>query len=371
QAGGTELFSRAVENVCRTIVNDLSFTVSVQNGIVGPNTEFSVHAADGAGRALPHLAVKAVWELPDLMITAAAPAAEEASDVVSIVKTDANGNALVSYPNDEAFRNKIVCLTVSTALSQAETATAEMRKLDALCATEAHYVYYENLADAYKSVTVASGEYTLGAVAHDKRAGAKEKSRTVTLASYAIDVHPVTNAQYAAYLYTTDSDAVPEYFDNDDYNQEHQPVVGITAADAEAYAAWLSAQTGWRFRLPTDDEWEAAARAGTEYIYPWGDDLPSKAKSANYKGNGKFKAPSPVGSFANGTNAWQLEDMAGNVWEWTASSREAQEGFRTVKGGSWMDGPVDLRISNFKNIDTASGSPDVGFRLVKEDTDEN
>ena len=347
QADGTELFSRKVESVCQSILNNLEFTISTKNGIVGPDTEFLVNVSDSTGASVPNLSVKVVWEIPDMAISTASA---EIPEVVSVVKTDGNGNVKIDYPVGEEYRNKIVCLTVSTAFSMSDTATTEMRKLDAQSAVEGHYVYYENIESAYKSVTIEAGEYATGAVAQDRRAGIKEKERTAELASFAIDIYPVTNMQYAAYLYTTDALSRPEYFDNDDYNQEQQPVVGITAADAEAYAAWLSEQTGWSFRLPTDDEWEVAARAGTENIYPWGDDVPSKSKTANYKGNGRFKTPSPVGSFMNGNNAWGLVDMAGNVWEWTATSREAQEGFRTVKGGSWMDGPVDLRISNYKNI---------------------
>lgn len=368
QADGTELFSRKIESVCQSILNNLQFTISAKNGIVGPDTEFTVNVSDNTGAAVPNLSVKAVWEIPDLAISTTT---EEIPEVVSLVKTNGSGNAKIDYPVGEGFLNKIVCLTVSTAFSMSDAATTEMRKLDALSAVEGHYVYYDNLEAAYKSVTVEAGEYKTGAVAQDRRAGIKEKERTVELSSFAIDVYPVTNMQYAAYLYTIDADFAPEYFNNDDYNHDKQPVVGITAADAEAYAQWLSEQTGWNFRLPTDDEWEVAARAGTENIYPWGDDVPSKSKSANYKGNGTFKTPSPVGSFDNGNNAWGLVDMAGNVWEWTATSREAQEGFRTVKGGSWMDGPVDLRISNYKNIDAESNGPDVGFRLVKEVIDEN
>ena len=60
--------------------------------------------------------------------------------------------------------------------------------------------------------------------------------------------------------------------------------------------------------------------------------------------------------------------MSGNVWEWTSSAKNESEGSsnKTVKGGSWMDGPADLRISNYKNIDVNNGYPDVGIRLIKE-----
>ncbi|MBQ9630764.1 MAG: SUMF1/EgtB/PvdO family nonheme iron enzyme, partial [Treponema sp.] len=148
-------------------------------------------------------------------------------------------------------------------------------------------------------------------------------------------------------------------------------VVGISASQAEAYAAWLSEQTGWTFRLPTDDEWEVAARAGSEVIYPWGNDDPKKAKAANFKGNGKYKYTSPVGSFESGNNAWGISDMSGNVWEWTSTNRSEDETLRTVKGGSFMDGPTDLRISNYKNIPADVGERDVGFRLVKEVSNED
>lgn len=363
QADGTELFSRKVEAVCKSIVENLVFEIPTANGFVNPETEFSVKVSDKSGAAVSGLSVKASWEIPALPITTTIG---EVPGVVSVVKTDSRGKAKIDFPMDEVFKGKILCLTVSTPFSMSERATKAMRKLDAETAVEGHYFYIENFDDFFKSVDIKGGEYSTGSVPQDSRAGAKEKKRTATLSAYAIDVVPVTNYQYAAYLYLTESDMFPEYFDNSDYNQENQPVVGITAADAESYAAWLSAQTGEKYRLPTDDEWEVAARADTTNVYPWGDEAPNKAKAANFRGNGKFNAPSPVGSFMNGANAWGIVDLSGNVWEWTSMVRDGEEGFRTVKGGSWMDGPLDLRISNFKNIDSEVGSPDVGFRLVKD-----
>lgn len=367
QAGGTELFSRKVEAVCQSILNNLVISVETPNGIVTSETVFKAHVQDKAGKAVENLTLKAVWEIPALAI---AYSFEEIPEVVSIVNTDSEGNAEISFPVAEEFNGKIVCLTVSTALSNSKTATSEMKKIDASGAAEAHYVYFQDMADAFKSVDVAAGEYKTGAVAQDRRATSKEAARTVTLGSYAIDLAPVTNAQYAAYLYATNAETYPEYFDNSDYNQDNQPVIGVSAKDAEAYAAWLSAQTGNKYRLPTDDEWEVAARAGTENIYPWGDESADKVKAANCRKNGQFDYTSPVGSFMNGANSWGLVDMAGNVWEWTSTTRNCDEGQRTVKGGSWMDGPADLRISNFKNIDSEMGTEEVGFRLVKEISNE-
>lgn len=367
QAGGTELYSRKVEGVCRSILNNLVLSVETKNGLAGPSTVFTVKAADKTGAAVANLNLKAKWEVAALPITLTS---EEVEEVVSFVKTGADGTAVVPYPVAEEYLGKTVCLTVSTSVATGDNVTKEMRKIDAESSVEGHFAYFENLDLAFASVAVEAGEYKTGAVAADKRAGSKEAERTVTLAAYSIDLNPVTNAQFAAYLYLTDSDKYPEYFDNYDYNQDNQPVVGVSAADAEAYAAWLSEQTGAKYRLPTDDEWEVAARAGVECIFPWGNETPAKTKSANFKGNGQYKTPSPVGAFMSGANSWGLVDMAGNVWEWTSTARDAEEGFRTVKGGSWMDGPMDLRISNFKNIDAEVGTPDVGFRLVKEMNDE-
>ena len=92
-------------------------------------------------------------------------------------------------------------------------------------------------------------------------------------------------------------------------------LINVSWYDAAAYAAWLSSQTGDRYRLPSEAEWEYAARAGTETVYSWGNDIGDNR--ANCDGCpsqwDEFKT-APVGSFA--ANAWGVHDMHGNVWEW-------------------------------------------------------
>ena len=365
QEGATELFSRRIEAICEDIVKNLVITMSAPDGFISPETQISVKVTDKAGKAVSGLTLKAYWEVSSLLASAS-----EAQEVVSTIKTDSKGTASVEYPVAAEYKNKPVTLTVSTAFALSAQASKAMKKFDKDSAVDARYIHCEDFNANYKFVDIEAGEFNAGAVAQDTTAGKKEATHKATTEAYAMAVTPVTNAEYAAYLHVTRSDSVPEYFENSDYNQDKQPVVGITYNDAEAYAAWLSSQTGAKYRLPTEEEWEKAARAGNETIYPWGDEAPNKAKCANFKGNKQFKFPSPVGSFEKGNNAWGLSDMAGNVWEWTTTDRtenaDEESTMRVVKGGSWMDGPKDLRISNYRSIEGQNVSPDVGFRLVKE-----
>ncbi|MBQ0161950.1 MAG: SUMF1/EgtB/PvdO family nonheme iron enzyme [Treponema sp.] len=365
QEKSTEIMARKVEAVCSAIADNIVLTIEQKDGFINSTTTIAVSAKDKGGNAIAGLQLKAVFEQPYLAISMED---DELAESVSIVTTDAKGNATVEYPVDEEYKNRVVNFTLTTTFSLADKTTTGMRAIDGQSCVEGRFYCIDDVKEVFKTVEIAAGNYTTGAVATDARATGKEEARKAKLAKYEMCVAPVTNGQYAIYLFLTRNDETPEYFDNDDYNQPDLPVIGVTVENANAYAAWLSEQTGAKFRLPTDDEWEVAAHAGTEYVYPWGDDDPSKGKKANYKGNGKFKKPSPVGSFDNGNNAWGLTDMAGNVWEWTSSARNAESNpsMATVKGGSWMDGPVDLRISNFKNVNKERGYPDVGFRLVRQ-----
>jgi formylglycine-generating enzyme required for sulfatase activity len=163
------------------------------------------------------------------------------------------------------------------------------------------------------------------------------------------------------------------------------PVVCVSFADAQAYARWLSRETGRRFRLPTGDEWEYAARAGTRTRYPWGDDAApaicrhgNVADRARARANGAdgsdvraympcddgFAATAPAGSLA--PNPWGLHDMIGNVWEWTTDCLDASCISRVDRGASWTNSPKYVRIAA-RHPDLAAGRTSVlGFRVVED-----
>jgi formylglycine-generating enzyme required for sulfatase activity len=136
-----------------------------------------------------------------------------------------------------------------------------------------------------------------------------------------------------------------------------RPVINVTWDDAQQYVAWFSKMTGQRYRLLTEAEWEYAARAGTTTAYSWGDEIGKG--NANCNGCGSkwdYRGTSPVGSFK--PNAFGLDDMAGNVWQWVEDCDHADyneaptDGSawitgdcsnRGVRGGSWLNGPQFLR----------------------------
>ena len=168
------------------------------------------------------------------------------------------------------------------------------------------------------------------------------------------------------------------------------PVVCVSWNDAQAYLAWLSAQTGEAYRLPTEAEWEYAARAGTTTARFWGDDPHQACDYANVADQtqgpgGVFQVnqhlcrdghwyPAPVGSYR--PNPWGLSDMLGNVWEWTCSAFEETYGgsetrcesdsdYRPVRGGGWYVEPMLVRAASRIADSPPFRTADTGFRPVR------
>lgn len=143
-----------------------------------------------------------------------------------------------------------------------------------------------------------------------------------------------------------------------------RPVINVSYDEAVAYAQWLSKSTGKHYRLPTEDEWEFAARAGSTTAYWWGNEIGSN--NANCNGCGSKwdgKGTAPVGSFK--PNAYGLYDTAGNVWEWTSSCQGDCQ-LRVVRGGSWAYKPDFLRVF-VRSWDVATlRYSNIGFRLVQD-----
>lgn len=157
----------------------------------------------------------------------------------------------------------------------------------------------------------------------------------------------------------------------------NRPVVNVSGFEATAYANWLGQQRNMQCRLPTEAEWEYAARGGKQTAYPWGDELGNN--NANCAGCGSQwdgKESAPVGSFA--ANAFGLYDMSGNVFEWTCSNwRDQFDGSeqrcnndsndvqaRVLRGGSWFDFPGGLRVSYRSYFPPDYRYDFVGFRVL-------
>ena len=133
------------------------------------------------------------------------------------------------------------------------------------------------------------------------------------------------------------------------------PASWVSWADARAYAEWLSRETGEKYRLLSEAEWEYVVRAGSTTPYPWGDELGTNRANCWACGD-EYEFSAPVGQFA--PNAWGLHDAVGNGWEWVedcwndthegapseASARlEGDCSDHVIRGGSWRDGPRELR----------------------------
>lgn len=160
------------------------------------------------------------------------------------------------------------------------------------------------------------------------------------------------------------------------------PVVGVTWFEAEAYACWLDSRLrknrtkipkGYAIRLPTEAEWEMAARGPSARAYPWGEEM--KGDEANVRD--ALRGPSSVGLFSRGGTPQGLMDMGGNVWEWTLSldrpypyrSDDGRndleyEGQRVLRGGSYDAGPRRARGAARAHAPMREVARDIGFRLT-------
>lgn len=212
----------------------------------------------------------------------------------------------------------------------------------------------------------------------------EKPAHKVTLTKpYKLAKTEVTVAQYMACVKAGvcekpewDAANVPEYYSTmgEALKGENYPIVGVSWNDATAYVKWLSKETGKPYRLPTEAEWEYAARGGKEGAYPWGQSIGKN--NANCSGDlcgDKFAYTSPVGGFE--VNPFGLKDMHGNVWEWVSDWKgdyavEPQQDpkgsssvtSRVLRGGSWRSG-----LGGVRSADRSSNTPDYrggnfGFR---------
>jgi formylglycine-generating enzyme required for sulfatase activity len=211
-----------------------------------------------------------------------------------------------------------------------------------------------------------------------RRYGGEQPDHRVCFSPFWIGQTEVTNAQYQRCV-DAGVCAARSYVDDSRFSALDQPVVGVIWDDAQAYAEWLSGETGETCTLPTEAQWAYAARGPQAVNYPWGDDSPT-CDLANYYGC--VGPTSPVGGYSPAGDSWVgAADMAGNVWEWTADWYDSDyyssvaDGqldpagpdsgdYRVVRGGSFGDNLGFVRCAYRLNFTPDNRLNSIGIRVV-------
>ncbi len=205
----------------------------------------------------------------------------------------------------------------------------------------------------------------------------------VYLSAYEISRCEITNAQYRAFIETTNR-PMPcghngeETWADETLNADTQPIVGVTWFDAQAFAEWIGGS------LPTEAQWERAARGTVARTYPWGNTRPKVRQHANFAR--RYNRPMPVGQFPEGESPDGIADLAGNVWEWCLdeyNSTTYQRGSvddprnplnlrfrdvlrpRVIRGGAWDVGRAFLRSGLRFKFYPLDSTHTIGFRIVR------
>lgn len=240
-------------------------------------------------------------------------------------------------------------------------------------------------SDGAPMVKVPAGPFPMGVPPGDRDGGRDEYPRhEVSLDTYEIDLYEVTNARYQAFIKST-AHRVPQNPNNPTRNLwqgetvsdtlADRPVVNVDWADADAYCRWAGK------RLPTEAEWEKAAKGNTDHRFPWGNVEPTnKHLNFNQKWIGE-KTLMPVGSYEAGKSPYGAYDMAGNVWEWVhdwydpryyekspgKNPKGPDSGTkRVLRGSGWQNETPTVRIFTRVESDPTVRNESTGFRCARD-----
>jgi formylglycine-generating enzyme required for sulfatase activity len=243
---------------------------------------------------------------------------------------------------------------------------------------------FMDCAECPEMVVLPAGEFTMGSPASELYRGAETQHRVTIPAPFALSKYEVTFAQWDACV--ADGGCGGHMPGDHGWGRANRPVVDVSWDDAQAYVAWLNRKTAKKYRLPSEAEWEYAARAGTTTPFSFGATITSD--QANYDGSTGYGAGAtgvnrqktmPVGSFPQ--NVFGLYDLHGNVWEWVqdcwsdeytavtpadgAPFLGANCAGRVMRGGSWEDYPGDIRAAARVGSNTDEQSWSDGFRVAR------
>jgi len=221
-------------------------------------------------------------------------------------------------------------------------------------------------------VWIPAGRFRMGDIRGTGRDN-EQPVHAVSVECFAMGHYPVTFAEYDKFAQATDRKKPSD----NGWGRGNQPVIYVSYEDAVAYTGWLCEQTGQAYRLPSEAEWEYAARAGTEMDYWWGNDIGQNRTNCR-EGGSRWggKQTSPVGFFE--PNAFGLYDMLGNVWEWVADSWYDNyagapsdgrvwggDNYRVRRGGAWYSRPWNVRVAVRIGGSEDEHSEMFGIRVVR------
>ncbi|MGA8761971.1 MAG: SUMF1/EgtB/PvdO family nonheme iron enzyme [Candidatus Sulfotelmatobacter sp.] len=220
-------------------------------------------------------------------------------------------------------------------------------------------------------VSIPEGWFLMGSISGQD---CERPVHRVWVNAFLLAATQVTNIEYERFLQASGSQA-PPFWDDQNFNHPRQPVAGASWFEAERYCEWLTSQTGRAYRLPTEAEWERAARGNSEQKqFPWGDDPPQSLP--NYEKRW-LTGPEPVAHYA--PNAFGLCDICDNVHEWCSdwydrnyyaisperNPRGPEKGQRKAsRGGSWRHHIKVARCSTRSSIPPEFQYADYGFRVA-------
>ncbi|MDE0638239.1 MAG: formylglycine-generating enzyme family protein [Candidatus Poribacteria bacterium] len=249
-------------------------------------------------------------------------------------------------------------------------------------------------------VAIPEGEFIMGSTPQEAEAAyrdaklrssllekhsfdAEVPQHSVYLSAYQISRHEITNAQYRAFIEATGRPPPrgpqgEETWKNENFNADTLPIVGVTWFDAQAFAEWIGGS------LPTEAQWERAARGTDGRTYPWGSEPPKARHHANFAR--RYNRPTPIGQFPHGTSPNGIADLAGNVWEWCLdeynpsfyqqNNKDVRQNplnlrfrdvlrVRVIRGGAWNMGSAFLRSSLRSKSYPLDSTHTIGFRVVR------
>lgn len=226
--------------------------------------------------------------------------------------------------------------------------------------------------DGVPMVLIQAGEFTMG----DDKWDADEKPvHRVYLDAYYMDKYEVTTARYGGFMQATGRDQPTKWKDVNLSTDGERPVVGVTWHDADAYCRHYGK------RLPTEAEWEKAARGTDGRLFPWGKEEPTRLHANFGAAWVGYETLAVVGSLEAGKSPYGIHDLAGNAWEWVADWYEMEYykkspdrnptgpprgGSKVLRGGSWYNMLYDLRSTNRNYYSPKNAYFDVGFRCVQD-----